>query len=68
MNLKEKIRIAGIRQKDVAEKAGCTVPWVCSVLGGYESSSKVVKVANELLDEEIKKKPYLKPLLQHPGA
>jgi hypothetical protein len=62
MDLKEKLRIAGIRQVRVAEESGYTQQYVGQVLSGVKSCSEITNVASKLLSKEIESKPYLKTI------
>lgn len=60
MNLKERLRIAKIKQDLIAENTGLSLPYVNQVLNGARSSSKVTNEASRLLDEFLKDKPEYK--------
>lgn len=68
MNLKEKLRLAKIKQSTVAENCDCTEQYINLVLNGHKKSERVKNEAERLLNEVLDRSPALRVYFESEGV
>jgi hypothetical protein len=68
MTLKEKLRLAQIKQSRLAEECDCTEQYINLVLNGHRKSQRVVEVATVLLNDVLERDPGLRAYFDGKGG